>query len=231
MAWIQRNTDVEVSAELEYNNTNITTTNAYTAEVTECYLKDSTDTQSKSKSLVVGVKTDDDETARTYFTIMGRDGNTYFESTVGGKKVKKQHFGLNIADTLFKIALGKEIFACEPSEVDIKVWNKEEKELEDAKADGFPDVIGKKVGVCVQMVREKNGADSKEYPEITHFFDAESGLFSGEESGKKKTKLDIWLASAKEFKVIEKQQQNTNSFGKKKSEQSEDAPRKTGWGK
>ena len=180
--------------------------------------------------MVVGAKTDDDETVKTYFTIMGRNGETYFESTVGGKKVKKQHFGLNIADTLFNIALGKEIFDCEPSKVDIKVWDKEAKEMKDSEANGFPEMIGKKVGICVQMVREINGADSREFPEITHFFNSETGLFHTEEEGKKKTKLDIWLASSKDFRVVEKQQQNTNSFGKKK-EASEEAPKKSGWGR
>jgi hypothetical protein len=233
MAWIKKDESVEVSKELEFSNSNITETNAYEVEITECRLANSQTQGSKSVSLVIGAKTEDDETVRSYFTIMGKDGETYFESTVKGKKVKKQHFGLNIANTLFKLALEKEIFDCEPSEVEFKQWNKEEKEMEDATGDGFPELIGAKVGICVQIVKEISGADSKQYPEIKHFFDLESGLFADEDPEAKKSKLDIWLAGRKEFYVIEKEAQNKSSFGKKKSsDDGEEAPKKKSkWGK
>ena len=79
MAWISKNSEVEVSKELEFDNSNIQETNAYEVEITECRLAESTAQGSKSVSLVVGIKTEEDETAKTFFTVMGRDGNTYYE--------------------------------------------------------------------------------------------------------------------------------------------------------
>jgi len=214
MSWIQKNTEVEVSKELEFNNNRVTETNAYSAIITEAYLKDSSDKTSKSQSLVIGVKTEDGDTATTYFTIKGRDGNTYFKSTVAGKEVLKQHFGLNIVSSLFKIALNKEIFDCEPSETTCQQWNKETKEMETLEVMGFPELIDKPVGICVQMIRKIDGKNSSEYPEISYFFDKETGLFADEKSGEKRTKLDRWLASAKDFKVVEEKAPKS-SFGKK----------------
>jgi len=232
MAWIKQEANVEVAAELDYENDGIQKTNAYKAEITECRLAESQDEKSKSMSLVVGIKTEDGETAKTYFTIMGRDGNTYFESTYKGKTVKKQHFGLSIANTLFEIALGKEIFDCEPEDVEFERWDKEEKEMVKDNGQGFPEMIGKVVGVCVQMHREISGTDSKEFSKIEHFFDDATGLFSGEEAGTTKTKLDKWLGSMKEFKVTEKEAQNKSSFGGAKKEATDgEEPVKSRWGK
>ena len=232
MAWIKKDSTAEVSQELEFENTNITKTDAYEAEITEAYLKNSADEQSKSVSLVINAKTEDGDTVKTYFTVMGRDGNTFFESTYKGKKVKKQHFGLSIANSLFKIAFdGKEIFDVEPAETTFSQWNKEDKEMEEHSGDGFPDLVGKKIGLCVQMIRKISGKDSSEYPEVTHFFDTETGLFSEEEDSDRR-KLDRWLSSAKEFKVIEEEAKVKTSFGKKADAGTDgEAPKKKKWGK
>jgi len=228
--WIKKNTEeVEVSKELEYENSNIAESNAYEAEITECRLAESSAQGSKSVSLVVGIKTDDGETNKTYFTVMGRDGETYFTSTYQGKTIKKQHFGLSIADTLFQLVIGKEIFDVEPEEVEFKSWNKEDKAFEDKKGEGFPELIGKKIGACVQLTKEISGADSKEYGTIEHFFDLKSGLMFGEDPEAKKTKLSKWLGSMKDYKIVEKEAQNKTSFGSK--DKGSDAPSKSKWGK
>jgi len=228
MSWIKKEVSAEVSAELEFENSRLSVTDAYELEVTEAYLKDSNTEGSKSKSLVVSGKTEDGLTATTYFTIMGKDGQTFFESTYKGKTVKKQHFGLNIANTLFTILLdGKEIFDCEPSETTFKTWNKEDKEMEDAKGDGFPELIGKKIGATYQMRREINGADSKEFGEITHFFDVETGLFSGEEDSDNR-KLDKWLNSKKDF-IVKEVEAPKSSFGKKKDTSGAEKPKANKW--
>ena len=65
--WIKKNTEVEVSKELEYENSSISESNAYEVEITECRLANSTAQGSKSVSLVVGIKTEDGETNRTFF--------------------------------------------------------------------------------------------------------------------------------------------------------------------
>lgn len=233
MSWIKKNTEVVVDKELEYSGaTGISKTDAYEVEITECRLAEAKDTQSKSVSLVVGVKNEAGETAKSFFTIMGRDGKTYFESTVAGEKVKKQHFGLSIANTLFEIALGKEIFEVEPEEVEFEIYNKESKEREKMEGQGFPELIGKKVGVCIQMVRTIDGKDSYEKAEIEHFFDSETGLFDGEEDSDNR-KLDRWMKRAKDFKEIVKEEKKT-AFGAKKTDKAEsktdEAPKKK-WGK
>ncbi len=235
-AWIKKDSTVEVSGEMEFSSDAITESNAYEAKITEAYLQNSQTAGSKSVSLVISVATEDGETAKSYFTIMGKDGETFFISTVKGKKVKKQHFGLNIVNSLFGIALDKEIFDCEPSETTYKKWNKEDKEMEELTGDGFPELVGKGVGVCVQMIRELKGSNSREYPELKHFFDAESGLFNGEEEpeGKNKTKLNKWLASKKDFQIVEKKETNKSSYGgkKKNADDEEDAPKKKSkWGR
>ena len=230
MAWINREADVVVDKELDYESNRIDKTDAYEVEITEAYLQKGKD--SDSMSVVISIKNDEGNEGKTYFTIMGRDGKTYFESTVGGKPVKKQHFGLNIVNTLFEIVLGKEIFDVEPSEVEYKVYDKEAKEYKTEKGDGFPELIGQKVGVCYQMYREINGTDSKEYGQITHFFDPETGLFANEEPSDK-TKLDKWLKGAKEYIVKEVEAPKRTSFGKKKDEPSADgepAPKRK-WGR
>lgn len=229
MAWIKKVVDVVVDNEMEFSGANrIAETNAYEVEITEAYLQDSKADGSKSSSLVIEVKNEDGATAKTFFTITGKDGQTFFTSTAGGKTVKKQHFGLSIANTLFKLLLDKEIFDAEPTGTTYKKWNKESKELETLEADGFPELIGKKIGTCIQMIRKISGKDSSEYPEITHFFNIETGLFADEEQSDKR-KLDRWLASAKDFKVIEEEAPKT-SFGKK-AEKTEDTPVKKKWGK
>ncbi len=234
MSWIKKEVTAEVSGEMEYENTRLSTTDAYEVKITEAYLKDSSDEQSKSKSLVITGETEDGLKATTYFTVLGRDGETFFESTVKGKKVKKQHFGLNIVNTVFMILLdGKEIFDCEPAETEYQVWNKEDKELEDVKGDGFPELIGKKIGITYQMKREIDGTDTKEFGEIAHFFDTETGLFCGEEDSDN-LKLDKWMNSKKEF-IVKTVEKPKSSFGnKKKTETNEDgteAPKKKRWGR
>ena len=230
MSWIKKSSDVEVQAELEFSNTNITETNAYKATITEAYLQNSKDEQSKSVQLVINAKTEDEQTVKTYFTIMGRDGNIYYTGSVAGKQVKKQHFGLSIADSLFKIVLGKEIFDCEPSDTKAKKWNAEAKAMEEVEVTGFPELMGKEIGLCVQMNREIKGAKSREYPEIKHFFDNATGLMSGEEAGKPRSKLDGWLAGMKEFIITEVQDVAQSSFGKASTTEAK-APKKSGWGK
>jgi len=227
MSWIKKNTEVQVDAELEFSSSRITETNAYSVEITEAYLQSSKDESSKSVSLVIAVKTEDGDTAKTFFTIMGRNGETYFESTVAGKTVKKQHFGLSIVNSVFKILLDKEIFDCEPSDTTFQKWDNEAKEMNTEKADGFPELVGKTIGVCVQMIRKIQGKNSSEYPEIVHFFNTETGLFS-EEQDSPKRKLDRWLASAKDFKVIEEEAPKS-SFGKKSNP--DDKPTRRKWGK
>jgi hypothetical protein len=228
--WIKKNEEVEVQAELEFDNTSISNTNAYEVTVTECRLAKSTAQGSKSLSVVVGVETEDGETNKTFFTILGKDGETYFTSTYKGKVVKKQHFGLSIINTLFQLTLNKEIFDVEPEPVTYTQWDKEEKEMAEYEGEGFPSIVGKKVGICLQMVKEIAGTDSKEYGKIEHFFDLETGLFAGEDKDTKKTKLNKWLGSLKEYKVIEKEAQNKSAFGNKKETETEDKP-KSRWGR
>lgn len=228
--WIKKEADVVVDKELDFESNRIYKTDAYEAEITEAYLQKGKD--SDSMSVVISIKNDEGNEGKTYFTIMGRDGKTYFESTVAGKQVKKQMFGLSIVNTLFEIVLGKEIFDVEPSETTYKVYDKEAKEYNEVKGDGFPELIGKRVGVCYQMYREINGTDSKEYGQITHFFDPETGLFANEEPSDK-TKLDKWLRTAKEYIVKEVEAPKRTSFGKKKDEQSVDGETATRrrWGR
>jgi hypothetical protein len=226
--WIKKENNVVESKELEYTNNGITKTDAYAIEITDAYLRKGADKESKSLSLCIAGKTEDDETVKTFFTILGRDGETYYKTNINGKEIKKQHIGLSLVNSLFKIVLGKEIFDVEPDDVIYKQYNKETKESENVKGDGFPDLIGKNVGMCVQMVREINGANSREYPEIAHFFDTDSGLFAEEEESAK-TKLSKWLASAKDYKEVVKEEVKKSSFGKKEVEASEKPVSK--WGK
>ena len=231
--WLKKESDVEVSSELEFSNNGISKTDAYEVEITECYISYSKVDGSKSMSLVVNAKTENDETVKTFFTLNGKDGNTYFTQTYGGKTVKKQHIGLSIANTLFGIALNKEIFDIQPSPVKYGVWNKEDKAIEMTDGDGFPELIGAKIGITAQMNREIDGVKSREFASIEHFFDVETGLFFGEERIENKpTKLDKWLSSAKDFKETVKEQPKS-SFGAKKepTSQSEEAPKRTGWGR
>lgn len=227
MSWIKKEENVEVAAELEYENSRLDKTDAYEVEVTEAYLQNSKTSGSKSVSLVVEVTDADKQTAKSYFTIMGQDGNTFFESTYKGKKVKKQHFGLSIVNTLFMLSLDKEVFDCEPSETTFKKWNAEDKEMEDSKGDGFPELVGKKVGICLQMKREIDGPNSKEFGEITHFFNVETGLFAREEDSDNR-KLDKWLKNKKDF-IVKEVEKRESSFGKKKQETDGDDKPKSKW--
>lgn len=229
MSWIKKDTSVEVTQELEFTSNAISETNAYEVEITECRLAYAKDKTSKSVSLVVGVKTENGETAKSFFTVIGRDGNTYFESTVAGKTVKKQHFGLSIANTMFKILLDKEIFDVEPEKIIYEVYNKEEREKENVEGEGFPEIIGKKIGVCIQMVRTIDGKDSREQGNIEHFFDLETCLFADEVDSGGKRKLDKWLAYAKPFKEIVKEAPKS-AFGKKTEAKEDEAPKRK-WGR
>jgi len=232
MAWLKREIDVEITHELEYSNNQISKTDAYEVTVVEAYIADSKADGSKSKSLVVSVETESGETARTYFTLIGKDGNTYFTQSYNGKTVKKQHIGLSIANTLFGIALGKEIFDVDPSEVEYSFYDKKAKERQLVKGDGFPDLIGKKVGITAQMNREIDGTKSLEYASIEHFFDLASGLFYGEEAVEgKPTKLEKWLSSAKDFKEIVKEQAKSSFVSKKEYATEGEAPARKGWKK
>ena len=235
MSWIKKTEGVEVAQEMEYESNRIEKTDAMEVEITEAYLQNSQQDDSKSVSVVIAVKDKDGLTNRSRFTIMGRNGETFFESTFKGKKVKKQHFGLSIVNTLFMIALDKEIFDIEPSETKYTQWNKEDKEMEDVTGDGFPDLIGKKIGICHQMIREIDGTDTKEWGEIAHFFDIETGLFAGEEESDN-TKLDKWMhkAEKKPYIIKEASAKPKSSFGRKKADgeakDGEEKPRKK-WGK
>lgn len=226
MSWLKKVEDVEVIEELDYTGTGISKTDAYTVKITEAYVKDSADTTSDSKSLVVGCETEDGETVRTYFTLVGRDGKPYYKDKRSG--ALKQHIGLTIANTLFGIVLGKEIFDVEPTDVEYEIYNRETKAMEKEKGNGFPSLIGEFVGVTVQMIREIDGVDSKEYGTIEHFFDSETGLFYNEKESDK-TKLDKWLKSAKEYKETVKAAPKS-SF-KKTEPKGEEAPARRGWGR
>ena len=231
MSWIKKDSTVEVNVEMESDFSKIEVTDAYEVEVIEAYIGESQDKQSKSMSLFVSVKNEDGDTNKSRFTLTGRDGNTFYMGKKNGQDVKKEHFGLSIANTLFNIALGEEIFDLEPSEVEIKKWDNDEKAMVDAKADGFPELVGKKVGVCLQMKREISGTDSKEWGEIAHFFDPETGLMFNEVESDR-TKLDKWLKTKKDFIVKEVEAPaRSSSFGKKKDESTDggEAPKRK-WG-
>jgi len=226
--WLQKTEENLNLEETTSDFSKIEVTDAYTVKITEAYTAPSKDPQSKSLSLWVSVENEDGETGRTRFTLTGRDGNTFY---INKKGEKAAHIGLKIANSLFQIALGKEIFDVEPSEVDIKVWDNDSKEMVDAKADGFPELIGKTVGIQYQMHRTISGTDSKEYGEITRFFDNETGLGFGEVESNR-TKLDAFLRNKKEFIVTEETApQRSSSFGKKAEPTEDGAPVQKRWGK
>ena len=232
MAWIKREEEIVVVEELSSGSDRIQESNAYEVTITGARLAESQQKDSKSLSLVIDVANENGETAREYFTILGKDGNTYFIDK--RSNVKKQHIGLTIVNSLFQLVLDKEIFDIEPKEVEYKIYNKETEELEDVKGDGFPDLIGKSVGACIQIERIIEGADSKESPRIEHFFNVETGLFNKEEPKEgAKTKLDKWLDKKKEFKEIIKEVKERTNFGGKKetTESSSEEPKKSKWGR
>ena len=233
MSWIKKEEEVVVVEELSSGSDRIQESNAYEVTITGARLAESQQKDSKSLSLVIEVSTENGETAREYFTILGKDGNSYFIDK--RSNVKKQHIGLTIANSLFQLVLDKEIFDIEPREVEYKMYNKETEELEDMKGDGFPDLIGKTVGCCIQIERIIEGADSKESPRIEHFFNVETGLFNKEEVKEgAKTKLDKWLDKKKEFKEIIKEVKERTNFGGNKKEATEsnsEEPKKSKWGR
>ena len=232
MSWIKQNEEVIVDAELEGGSNRIDTTDAYEVEITDAHVQESKQDGSKSLSLVIGVKTEDGETNTTYFTIQGRTGETWYEGTVAGKTVKKQLFGLNIVDTLFNISLEKSIFDCEPETLTYDAWDNDAKEMVATEGLGFADLIGKKVGICLQMKREINGTDTKEFGNIAHFFDLETGLFHTEVDSDNR-KLDRWLKNKKEY-IVKEIEKPTSSFGKKKTEKNDDGvevPKSKKWGR
>lgn len=232
MAWIKKEEEIVVVEELSSGSDRIQESNAYEVTITGARLSESQQKNSKSLSLVIDVANENGETAREYFTILGKDGNTYFIDK--RSNVKKQHIGLTIVNSLFQLVLDKEIFDIEPKEVEYKIYNKETEELEDVKGDGFPDLIGKSVGACIQIERIIEGADSKESPRIEHFFNVETGLFNKEEPKEgAKTKLDKWLDKKKEFKEIIKEVKERTNFGGKKetTEASGEEPKKSKWGR
>lgn len=209
MSWIKKEKDVEEIEELGGSSL-IQASNAYEVEITGARLAKGKETE--SLSLVIEVKNDVGETAREFFTVNGRDGKTYFLDKRNG--AKKQHIGLTIVNSLFQLVLDKEIFEVEPVEIEYKVYNKDTEEFETTTADGFPELIGKKVGVCVQIERTVEGENSREQPRIEHFFNVETGLFNKEEAVQgAKTKLDKWLDRKKDFKEIIKEVKKS-SFGK-----------------
>lgn len=235
MSWIKREEEIVVVEELSSGSDRIQESNAYEVTITGARLAESQQKDSKSLSLVIDVANENGETVREYFTILGKDGNTYFIDK--RSNVKKQHIGLTIVNSLFQLVLDKEIFDIEPKEVEYKIYNKETEELEDVKGDGFPDLIGKSVGACIQIERIIEGADSKESPRIEHFFNVETGLFNKEEPKEGvKTKLDKWLDKKKEFKeIIKEVTENRSAFGGNKQAKEEtstnEEPKKNKWGR
>ncbi len=229
MSWITKNDEVVVSEEMESDFSKIEKTDAYEVEITGARLAKSKTDGSKSVSLVVEAKTDDGDNVSTYFTIMGKDGKTYYK----GRNGLMQHFGLSTSNTLFGIILDKEIFDIDPEAIKYSGWDAEAKERVEMDGEGFPGLVGKRVGVTVQMTREIAGADTKEFGTIEHFFNLETGLFHNEaepEEGKK-TKLDKWIGRAKEYKIVESKPAAKSSFGKPKADAGgEDAPKRR-WGK
>ena len=226
--WITKTDNVEVNEEMESDFSKIEKTDAYEVEITGARLAKSKTERSKSVSLVVEAKTDDGDNISTYFTIMGKDGKTYYKYNNN----LKQHFGLSTVNTLFGIVLDKEIFDVEPSDIKYSGWDADAKARVEMDGEGFPDLIGKRVGITVQMTREIAGADTKEFGTIEHFFNLETGLFHTEvepEAGKK-TKLDKWIGRAKEYKIVEAKPAAKSSFAKPKAETGAEAPKRR-WGK
>ena len=222
MSWITRDENVETQEEMG-GVSGVKVTDAYKATIKEAYVKDSTVEGSQSMSIVISAETTDGELVKTYYTIQGKNGKGYYERD--GKRF--QHIGTGIVKTVFKILLDKEIYDVEPVDGTYKGWDNDTKKQIDVNGRVFADVIGKEIGICVQMIRKIAGTDTKEYGEIAHFFDIETGLFAGEVDSGKKRKIDKWLDGRKEYKIIE-EKQVSSSFGKK-AEASADTGRSK-WG-
>jgi len=227
MSWIKKDDDVVEQEEMEGGINRINSTDAYEVIVEQAYMQESRTQGSKSISLALSVKdAGTDAVNTTYFTLTGTDGNTFYLNKKGEKNLM---FGLSIVNTLFGIAIGKEIFDVQPVPMTVTKWNNEIRDMETVTADGFPDLIGKKVGICLQMYRKIEGADSKESGSITHFFDTNTGLFNKEVDSDNR-KLDKWLNTKREF-IVKEVKEAKSSFGNKKERDDTNTPKKGRWGR
>lgn len=222
MSWIKKEENIEKQEELG-GVSSISTTDAYELKIKEAYLKESSVQGSQSLSFVLNAETENAELVKTYFVLQGKDGKGYWERD--GRRY--EHFGFVIAKTVFGLVLKKEIYDVPPVDGFYMDWDNDAKKMVETKGRVFSELIGKTVGACVQMNRKIAGADTKEYPEITHFFDVETGLFYTEEDTGKKRKLDKWLDNKKDYKIIEETKKES-SFGKKQSTE-DGEPKKNKW--
>ena len=231
MSWITKSENVVENVELEGGVFGIDESGAYAVKITQAYLQESKAADSQSVSLVIGIETEDGKKGIAYKTILGRDGQTFFVMNKNGNSEKREHFGLSISNTMFEIVLGKSIFDVEPVSMDVEKWNFDKKEMETVKVDGFPELIGKEIGVCWRITREIDGVNSKERGDIEHFFDKDSGLFYDEEDSTSR-KIDRWqnMVSKKPIIIKEVAQQTKSSFGQKKETADGETPVKK-WGR
>lgn len=232
MAWLNEGKSVIVQEELGGGN-KIEESGAYEIEITSAYLSHSRQANSKSVSLCIeGVFAEEgkeDKTIMEFFTIMGKDGKAFYTRNYGRGAKNFQHIGLRIVNSAFKILLDKTIFDIEPQPMTYEKWDNELKERVSEKGDGFPDLIGKKIGICVQMIREIKGQKSKELSDLVHFFDYGTGLFADEVNSDHK-KIDKWLRLKKDFivKEVEEYEAPQSSFGQADDESGEKKP--SPWG-
>ena len=224
--WLNRDADV---VEPDYYKEKVSVTNAYAGTVTQCRLNDSKQKGSKSVSLFIEVTTTDDEVATEFLTITGKDGNTFYINKKDGSK--RQHIGLGTANTLFLLTLGKEIFDIEPTNIEYEAYDKENEEMKTVSGQGFPEMIGKEIGIAVQVTKEGEGADIKFGTEIQHFFNPVTGTYWNEsDKGAGYTrKIDKWIKKAPEYKVIEAYAPKRSFGGDKKSDTN--AGESKGWGR
>jgi len=222
MAWIKKSEDI---VEQEQYAERVSVTNGYAGKVTAARLSNSKTPGSKSVSLFVEITTNDGEIASDFFTIMGKDGETFYINK--HDQSKRQHIGLNTANTLFLLALGKEIFDIEPSDIKYMGYDKEAEERVEMKGKGFPEIIGKEIGAAIQVTKEGEGADTKFGTEIQHFFNPLTGRYWNESDNGSVLKIDKWIKKAPEYKIIESFVPK-RSFGGAKDA---DKPEKKGWGR
>jgi len=228
--WLKKESGIEKNAEMESDFNRIEKTDAYEVQITQAYVRESASADSKSISLVVSVKDIETEaTNTTYFTLTNRSGETFYIRNINGVDKKYEMFGLSLANAMFNILLGKDIFDFEPQDMTTELWDKDAKAMKETTVSGFHDLVGKNIGVTIQMRRELDGQNSKEFGTIDHFFDPKSGLFHNEEDSNNR-KLDRWLNKKKEFIIKEVAQQQKSSFGKKK-ETTDGAEKPRKWGR